>query len=337
MKILYDALPSTISNIKFSMLYYDSCDIVVSDFNGDVPYANIEPIADIIRDGRVKLEVLSNDDIDFGTMLIVCSNTCSLFTDKIKAGDALGELIRNDIEHTAASYHNSKIFDHEHSYPYLYHEKLRDLLIALGGGKTGNYDIFVMWQILCNANLLTTALAYLDCGYDIMVGSNAINYEINYLMNNSNESHKSNKEMMNIFLPSFDNLNFDEISLLKEKCSDELSELKYYLNVFMCENDGLNIETKKIKLQKAINQFEGKIKDSKYDFFHNIIGNICNFTYIPLLATCFSDIPIKVALALSSGFVIENILYEVRKSSNQLKDEPLYFIRDLKKKYNKLK
>lgn len=119
---------------------------------------------------------------------------------------------------------------------------------------------------ICNANLLTTALVYMDCGYDIMVGRNAINYEINCLMNNSNEMHKPNKEMMNFFLPSFDNLNFDEISLLK-KCADELIELKYYLDIFMCENDGLNIETKKIKLQKAINQFEKKIKDSKRDFF----------------------------------------------------------------------
>lgn len=337
MKILYDALPNTISNIKFSMLYYDNCDIVVSDFNGDVPYANIEPIVEIIRDGRVKLEVLSDEDIDFNKMLTVCANTCSLFNDKIKEGDALGELIKNDIEHTAASYHNSKIFDIEHSYPYLYHDKLRDLLISLGNGRTEEYDIYIMWQILCNANLFTAALAYMNCGYDIMIGSNAINYEINCLMNNSNDMHKSNKEMMDIFLPSFDNLNFDEISLLKEKCADELIELKYYLDIFFHESDGLNIETKKIKLQKAINQFEKKIKDSKHDFFHNVFCNICNFTSIPLLATCFSDIPVKVALALSSGFVIENILHEVRKSSKQLKDDPLYFTRDLMKKYKRIK
>ncbi len=336
MKILYDALPNTISNIKFAMLYFDDFDVVVTDFKGFLPFANIEQIADVIRDGRVKVDLISENDIEYETALNQCYFAASLYINKLKQNLA-GDLIRDEMEAIAGSYHDSQIFDYYNKYPYLYYEDLHDLLIDLGGGRKDDYDVFTMWQIYCNANLLLTALAYMDCGDDIMIGSNVLNYQINCFMGSGNNTYIDKKEMLNIFLPSFDNLDFDGISFLKEKCCDELIELRHYLNFFLKENSGLNVETKKIKLQKAIDQFERKIKDRKYDIFHNVFCNIGNFTYIPLLATFFTDIPTKISLALSSGFIIENILHEVRKVSKQLKEDSLYFTRGLKNEYNKLK
>ena len=72
MKILYDALPNTISNIKFAMLYFDDFDVVVTDFKGFLPFANIEQIADVIRDGRVKVDLISENDIEYETALNQC-------------------------------------------------------------------------------------------------------------------------------------------------------------------------------------------------------------------------------------------------------------------------
>ena len=333
MKILFDALPNTISNIKFAMLYFDNFDIVVPDVQGKIPFANIEHIADIVRDGRVKLETLSND-IDLYADKHVCNRFWSIVHDEINKKSILGRQIMSDMYTTSASYHCSKIYSK--CYPYLDDEGLHDYLIALGQGRNDDYDVFVMWQLLGNSCLLSTALAYIDCGYDIMVGSNAINYAIKCIMQESNNLYEIDREMLNILLPSFDKLNFDEISLLKEKCSDELIELKYYLNNFIEENDKLSAEDKKIRLQKSIKQFERKVKDRQHEIFHSIFRSVGNFTYVPLLATCFPDIPKKIALALSAGYILENILHEVRKCCpNQLKDDPLYFTHALNKKYSK--
>ncbi len=140
-----------------------------------------------------------------------------------------------------------------------------------------------------------------------------------------------------LFLPNYSNLPIDDILEIKHKASDELMELKNYINLLaksipMDGNVQLYIqEVINTKISPAIRDFENKILNSKINTIQKIIRDVKNpLSYSPLLASIFTDVKPHIALAVSLGMIGSDLALELYKQYKDITNNPLYFSVKLK-------
>ena len=142
-----------------------------------------------------------------------------------------------------------------------------------------------------------------------------------------------------IFLPSFHEMSFENILELRHIANDELQEMRYYVGNLseQYSPDDINLENPKRFLERKINpaikQLESKIYGLRAGTIQRALKSLQNpSTYTPMLTTFVTDIPAHIALAGSIGLITVNAGLEYSKQIKEIKNDPLFFVPQLRKK-----
>ncbi len=339
--------------IKFSMLYYDKIRI------DDLQYHKIveEPIISYsylpaeIKDMRKQLidcgiaygekryryKQLNGwpDKIIYVTQDAVL-NSLELFTEPhyLEKSDACTHVLYDSplIEGEAKQYIEYFLRDKRNSLPPLidsehfciYMNEFYETLLL-----NNIVDIFEGQNVITNSNVLTELIRRVVSAEDYL-----------YIIKEQ-EYNRIIKKAVEVLLPDYSSLSLEAILRIRDKASDELTELRSYLDcVFADEcNDLSERSDEKIerlmntKLRPAIIGFNKKVKGLKWDFYSDVISVIKNpLNYTPLLASCFSPISQGLAAMVTAGAVaLETAVKYGQNKEKSIVSDPLYFTVNLNK------
>jgi len=141
-----------------------------------------------------------------------------------------------------------------------------------------------------------------------------------------------------ILLPNFSNLEYEDILEMRLKASDELQQLRCYISELSSKYDPDDTMYATVKdfierdIRRAVEEFESKVTGLRIEIIQKMLKGFANpWTYAPMLATFFLDIPLQVSLAASMGLIFEDVALEYLKQKKELTTAPLYFTVKLKK------
>jgi len=150
-------------------------------------------------------------------------------------------------------------------------------------------------------------------------------------------------EAVELLMPRYHELNFENIIELREKANDELIEMREYIDNLSIEfaPDDINSENAKLHLKRKINpsirQLESKVRSLNIGTLQRALVALKDpKSYTPLLATIIPDIPAVLGIGVTVGLVATDICLEHLKQKVEIKAHPLYFSLCLKAKSKKM-
>jgi len=144
-----------------------------------------------------------------------------------------------------------------------------------------------------------------------------------------------------ILLPDFSNLEYEDILEMRLKASDELQQMRYYINTLALKyspDDRNQTNAKSLiegEIKQSIKEFQAKVFGLRSKTILQALKGAANpLSYAPMLTTFFTDIPAMISLGVSMGIVSAATGLEYARQKKEIKTDPLYFTVKLKK-YNK--
>jgi len=148
---------------------------------------------------------------------------------------------------------------------------------------------------------------------------------------------------LTLFLPDYTELSVDNIVELRYIAHDELVEMRSYIMdvgkqfIINGAQQGCIDDYLIQKIKPAIKNFDNKVKSSHISTIQKALKELKNpMSYVPFITSIFTDIPRQYGLLASLGIMAIDTCLDVAKSRLSLKDDPLYFTVDLKKRMSDL-
>jgi len=147
-------------------------------------------------------------------------------------------------------------------------------------------------------------------------------------------------DALKISLPNPDLLSFEDILELKFRLKDELALFYQTINSIEIKNKQLfstdlkENEYQSIffrEIQKPLTELENKMKNLKSKTFRKFIDKMQNpKTYVPLIGTVITSMPVHYALLTSLGLTTGMSYLEYKEEKREIKNNGLYFLLKLK-------
>lgn len=191
--------------------------------------------------------------------------------------------------------------------------------------------------------LVDLLISHIEEGNNVITNSSIANeILLNYYSSHNKKLRKAGLkynfaqiEATKILLPFVQNAPMDDILEIRYKASDELLELRNYVETTL---KGLNNEvflhssSEEIgqvlnqKITPSIKQFERKLEGLNVSTAQEFIKNMANpLYYSPMLTTFFTNVPAVASMGFSLGMIMLQTFLQRKSKKLETQTDPLYF------------